>query len=397
MKILKRVVTFILILVFLGLAGGMIYLNSLKTRAVPDYNANVDLENLTDPVTVYRDSLGVPHIYASNEQDLYRTVGYVMAQDRLWQMDLIRRITTGRLSEVLDPGLVDADQLFRALDFSKKSELVLSKTDPEIIACVEAFTDGVNQFIDRHQKKLPFEFGILGYKPDPWEITHTANMIGYMAWDLSSGWGAEMALYKMQQVLSDTLFRELLPNMKYQSTPVFPDYISSNKTLEMQTAMDDAIGIVEKLGLQAFEASNNWAISGARSETGMPLMANDMHLGLMAPGIWYQMHQVVEGKLNVTGAVLPGAPYIIAGHNEDIAWGMTNVTVDDIDFYLETINPEDSNQYLVDGVWRDMKLVKEEIKVKGKDEPEIRINRYTHRGPVISTFRGVHDRVISVR
>ncbi|MEN8230121.1 MAG: penicillin acylase family protein [Bacteroidota bacterium] len=397
MKLFKRIVSIILIIFVLVLIGGMIYLNSLKTRAVPDYNADVDLENLVDPVTVYRDSMGVPHIYATNEQDLYRTVGYVMAQDRLWQMDLIRRITTGRLSEVLDPGLVDADQLFRALDFSKKSEWVLSKTDPEIIACVEAFTDGVNQFIEQHQRKLSFEFKLLGYKPDPWEIIHTANMIGYMSWDLSSGWGAEMALYKMQQVLNDTLFKELLPNMKYQSTPVFPEYISSNENLEMQSAMDDAIGIVEKLGLQAFEASNNWAISGSKSETGVPLMANDMHLGLMAPGIWYQMHHVVEGKLNVTGAVLPGAPYVIAGHNEDIAWGMTNVTVDDMDFYLETINPEDSNQYLVDGVWRDMKLVKEEIKVKGKDEPEIRINRYTHRGPVISRFRGVDDRVISVR
>ena len=120
-------------------------------------------------------------------------------------------------------------------------------------------------------------------------------------------------------------------------------------------------------------------------------------LGLMAPGIWYQMHQVVEGSLNVTGVVLPGAPYIVAGHNEDIAWGMTNVTVDDIDFYLETINPADSNQYMLDGEWKDMELVEEQIMVKGKDEPVIRINRFTHRGPVVSKFRGVDDQVLSLR
>lgn len=397
MKILRRVLTIILVVILLAVAGSIIFLNSIKTRALPDYNATVDLENLTSPVTVFRDSMGIPHIYADNEEDLYRTVGYVMAQDRLWQMDLMRRVTTGRLSEVLDPGLVNADQLFRALDFTKKSELVLSKSDPEILACIDAFSDGVNQFIQQHQNKLPFEFAILGYKPDPWEPIHTVNMIGYMSWDLKTGWENEMALYKLHQVLSDTLFRELLPNMKYQNTPVFPEYMSSNKSLDLQSHMDDGNRIIEELGLQVFEASNNWAVSGKKSETGMPFLANDMHLGLMAPGIWYQLHYVVEGKLNVTGVALPGTPYVIAGHNEDIAWGMTNVMVDDVDFYLETINPRDSNQYLVDGEWRDMKLVKEEIRVKGKDEPEIRITKYTHRGPVVSSFRGVDDRVISLR
>lgn len=397
MKTLKRVLTIILSVILLVLVTGFIYLNHIKTRAVPDYNANVNLEHLTAPVTVFRDSLGVPHIYASNEMDLYRTTGYVMAQDRLWQMDLLRRITTGRLSEVLDPGLVDADLLFRALDFPAKSAMVLSGLDPEILAGIEAFTDGVNQFIAQHRKKLPFEFTLLGYSPDLWEPVHTANLIGYMAWDLSSGWSTDMALYKIQQVISDTLFAELLPDLRYQKITVFPDFMRSHNELELTSYMSDAIRLVDDLGLQVFEASNNWAVSGKKSETGMPVMSNDMHLGLMAPGIWYQMHQVIEGKLNVTGVALPGAPYIIAGHNEDIAWGMTNVTVDDLDFYLETINPVDSNQYLLDGRWTDMRVVKEEIAVKGKDEPEIRINRFTHRGPVVSRFRGVNDRVISAR
>ena len=296
MKVFRKILAIGLIIIVVALAAGMIFLNHIKIRAVPEYNAGVDLENLSDPVTVFRDSMGIPHIYASNEMDLYRTVGYVMAQDRLWQMDLLRRITAGRLSEVLDPGLVNADQLFRALDFTAKSEMVLSRLDPEITAILEAFSDGINQYIEQHQKKLPFEFAMLGYKPDPWESVHTANMIGYMAWDLSSGWNTDMALYKLQQVLTDTLFQELLPDMKFQSMPVFPEYMSSNKTLELQSNMSEAIEIIEELGLQVFEASNNWAVSGAKSETGMPIMANDMHLGLMAPGIWYQMHQVVDGN-----------------------------------------------------------------------------------------------------
>jgi penicillin G amidase len=397
MKILKQILSALLIVIVLAMAGGMIFLNSVKTRALPDYNANIDLSGLAAPVTVFRDSLGIPHIYADNEEDLYRTVGFVMAQDRLWQMDLLRRITTGRLSEVLDPGLVEADLLFRALEFSKKSQMVMTQTDPQILETLEAFTDGVNQFIEQNQKHLSFEFTMLGYKPDPWKMIHTFNLIGYMAWDLSSGWNTDMALYKIQQVVSDTLFRELLPDLDLQGITVFPDYMKSAKKLELQSAMNDAIEVIENLGLQVFEASNNWAVSGKKSETGMPIMANDMHLGLMAPGIWYQMHQVIEGELNVTGVALPGAPYIIAGHNQDIGWGMTNVTVDDLDFYLETINPADSNQYMLDGEWKDMRIETEEIIVKGTEEAEIRINRFTHRGPVVSEFKGVKDKVMSAR
>jgi penicillin G amidase len=397
MKILKRILSIILLVIVLAMAGGMIFLNSVKTRALPDYNKGIDLTSLSAPVTVFRDSLGIPHIYAENEEDLYRTVGYVMAQDRLWQMDLLRRITTGRLSEVLDPGLVEADLLFRALEFSKKSQRVMDQTDPQILLSLGAFTDGVNQFIEQNQKNLSFEFTMLGYKPDPWELVHSFNLIGYMAWDLSSGWNTDMSLYKIQQVVSDTLFQELLPDFMLQDISVFPDYMKSHKALELKSAMNDAIKVIDELGLQVFEASNNWAVSGKKSETGMPIMANDMHLGLMAPGIWYQMHQVIEGELNVTGVSLPGAPYIIAGHNEDIGWGMTNVTVDDLDFYLETINPVDSNQYLLDGSWVDMRIVEEKIVVKGAEEPELRVNRFTHRGPVVSEFKGVKDKVISAR
>ncbi len=397
MKTLKRILTIVLALVAVALVGGIIFLSNLKTRAVPDYNENVDLKNLSEKVTVHRDSLGIPHIYAQNEEDLYRTFGYIMAQDRLWQMDLLRRITTGRLSEVLDPGLVDADQLFRALQFSKKSEMVIAETDPFIITCMEAFCDGVNQYIEGHQKSLPFEFTMLGYKPDPWELVHSFNLLGYMHWDLASGWKEEMALYKLQKVLDETRFQELLPDMQYQATHVFPDYMTSRDDLEILSHMDDAIGVVEDLGLQVFQASNNWAVSGSRSETGMPLMANDMHLGLMAPGIWYQAHQVVEGSLNVTGVVLPGQPYIVAGHNEDIGWGFTNLYVDDTDFYLETINPADSLQYKLDGEWKDMEVIEEAIAVKGQEDPEIRMNYFTHRGAIISKFKGVEDRSISMR
>jgi penicillin amidase len=398
MKIFRRILLAIIIIIALIAIGSTLLLSHIKNRAVPDYGENIELENLTDEVTVIRDSLAIPHIYAKNEEDLYRVVGYITAQDRLWQMDLMRRITTGRLSEIFGADMLSADQMFRAFDFSKKSTDVLKKTDPEIVQCLQAYTDGVNQFITNNQNKLSFEFSLLGYKPEEWTMIHTINLIGYMAWDLTSGWSADMAIYKISQAVDEALVEELLPwDRGFKTRFVFPEYIEQHPELVMNTIIEEAVSAIDKLGVKVFEASNNWAVSGERSETGMPLLANDMHLGFMSPGIWYQMHQVVEGKLDVTGVVLPGQPYVIVGHNEDIAWGMTNLTVDNLDFYLETINPQDSNQYKLNGEWVDMRIEEEVINIKGEDEPVTRTNRFTHRGPVVSTFKGVKDKTISAR
>jgi penicillin G amidase len=398
MKIFRLILLGLISIIVLGAIAGMLMLNNIRHRAIPDYSEDITLENLTDEVTVIRDSLAIPHIYAKSEEDLYRVVGYITAQDRLWQMDLMRRITTGRLSEIFGSDMISADQMFRAFDFSKKSADVLTKTDPDIIKCLQAYTDGVNQFIRKNQKNLSFEFSLLGYKPEEWTMIHTTNLIGYMAWDLTSGWSSDMAIYKIAQVVNAALLDELLPwNSDFRTRYVFPDYIEKHPELVMNTILEEAVEAIDKLGLKVFEASNNWAVSGEKSETGMPLLANDMHLGFMSPGIWYQMHHVVEGKLNVTGVVLPGQPYVIVGHNEDIAWGMTNLTVDNLDFYLETVNPQDSNQYRLNGRWVDMRIEEEVINIKGEDEPVTRVNRFTHRGPIVSTFKGVKDKTISAR
>ena len=367
MRIFRRILLAVIIVIVLGAATGMLLLNNIKHRAIPDYSENIELENMIEEVTVIRDSLAIPHIYAKNEEDLYRVVGYISAQDRLWQMDLMRRITTGNLSEIFGADMLTADQLFRAFDFSKKSADLLNKTDPEIIKCLQAYTDGINQFIRKNRKKLSFEFSLLGYKPEEWTMVHTANLIGYMAWDLTSGWSSDMAIYKIAQVVDEALLQELLPwDGDFKTRFVFPDYIDEHPELAMNTTIEEAVEIINKLGVKVFEASNNWAVSGEKSETGMPLLANDMHLGFMSPGIWYQMHHVVEGKLDVTGVVLPGQPYVITGHNEDIAWGMTNLTVDNLDFYLETINPQDSNQYKLNGRWVDMRIEEEVINIKAR-------------------------------
>ncbi len=389
----------LIIIVVIGVVviGGLIFLDHFKTRAVPDYNKDIKLSGLTADVTVIRDSFAIPHIYAENEHDLYLAVGYAMAQDRLWQMDLLRRVTQGRLSEIFGKDLVDADLLFRSLRFTEKSKKVIGASDPNIRSCIESFADGVNQYIQQAGKKLPPEFGLLGYQPEPWLPEHSLNLIGYMAWDLSTGWPCEVLLDQMRQKLGADLSRYMVPNMdSVHKTIIYPDFKPDKGTTELLTKFSKTASIVDELGLDVFRGSNNWAVSGKKSVTGKPLLANDMHLGLNIPGIWYQMHQVIPGKLNVTGVVLPGEPMVIAGHNDSIAWGFTNVMTDDADFYQETINPQNPDQYRLNGAWKDLLKVEEKIGIKDGDSM-IYTNRFTHRGPIISAQKKVKDKVISMR
>jgi penicillin amidase len=395
MKAQKILLTAGVLLLLIIVAAWMLVSN-LKNRAVPDYNKDVQLTGITGKVEVIRDSFAIPHIYAENEEDLYLAVGYVMAQDRMWQMDLLRRVTTGRLSEIFGPDMADADQLLRSLRMTEKSVQIFDGSDPALQAALRSFCSGVNQYIEQAGKKLPPEFTLLGYKPEPWLPEHSINLIGYMAWDLSTGWSTEVWLDQVRDKVSSDLFRDLLPDMMKQNSYVYPDFKLDEQSTEALSKLGEAVRKIDDLGLDVFRGSNNWAVSGEKSTTGKPILANDMHLSLMVPGIWYQMHQVVPGKLNVSGVVLPGQPMIVAGHNDRIAWGFTNVMVDDVDFYLETVNPSNPDEYKFNGTWVPM-TKKEELIVTSKGDTIRRTNRFTHRGPVISSFRGVEGKTISMR
>ena len=413
--VLKNTVIGIMIFILLVIIAVSIHSLHVSRRAMPNYNRPFVLEGLRDRVEVYRDEYAIPHIIAQNEHDLYVATGFVMAQDRLWQMDLLRRVTMGRLSEILGKRMVGADQLLKALRITEKSEQILARSDQVVIDALEAFSLGVNLFMEQHRKKLPTEFGILRYRPEPWEPVHSVNLIGYMAWDLSGSWNTEILLHKLRPLLDEEKFRQLLPNPVVHSTFVHPDYsmdvpvdmtvhtVSSEalpvvlpgETENMFTLLDHA-GTLRGLGLEVFSGSNSWVVSGEHTITGKPLFANDMHLGFGSPGIWLQIHQVVEGGLKVAGVALPGQPFVIVGHNENIAWGMTNLQVDEMDFYLETTDPMHPDHYLFNGEWTPMKVVHEQIAVSwGRTEE--RINRFTHRGPVISGFKSIDDQVISMR
>ncbi len=393
MKTFKKFLAGLLILLVIIAIAGYFFVNHISQNALPDYSAPVRLSGLIEEVRVYRDEFAVPHVYAKNEHDLYLTVGYLMAQDRLWQMDVLRRVTYGRLSEIFGEDMAGTDQLLRSLRIPDKSNLVLSKTDNNVLLSIEAFANGVNQFIEQNLKKLPPEFFILGYEPEAWQPIHTVNLIGYMAWDLAGSWQNEIILHKLKQQLDEEKFRQLIPDLSYHTTLVHPD-LNIRETGKMFSLLEQS-NKLHDLGLEIFSASNSWAVSGKKSKTGNALFSNDMHLGFGAPGIWYQMHQIIEDKLNVTGVALPGAPLIIVGHNENIAWGMTNLYVDEMDFYIETLN-EDSSAYLFDNEWVNLDVRKELI-LTGKDDTVIRVNRFTHRGPIISGFKKITDQAISMR
>ena len=386
MKIFKRILFGLVVLILIAAAAAFFYGRYLARRALPDYSADVRLAGMKENVTVFRDEFAVPHIFARNDDDLYRATGYVMAQDRLWQMDLIRRATAGRLSEIFGEKLVGADLFMRLLRIPEKSRRALAQTAPPMVRALEAFADGVNQCAAALGKRLPLEFALLGYAPEPWLPEHTLNLIGYMAWMGADTTAQDLFLDKAGRILGfdSPRFKELLPHPELYRTFIHPDFKPDPGRMEAATIIDGARTPLRALGLSISAASNNWAVSGARSATGKPLLANDMHLDYGLPGIWYQIHQVVEGSLDVTGITIPGSPFIVAGHNDRIAWGYTFVESDALDLFRETVDAEHPGQYRFNGAWRPLEIRRETIKIKGGDQT-VRDVRSTGHGPIISS------------
>lgn len=392
MKAVKRILLTLVILLALAVVAGVFFVINLQHRALPDYEENIYISDLEEQVTVYRDSMGIPHIFAQNEHDLYLTTGYVMAQERLWQMDLLRRVTLGRLAEIFGKEFTDTDLLLRALDYPSKSKWVIDSCDQNIIASLEAFTDGVNNYIAGAYKKLPPEFTILGYKPEPWEMMHSVNLIGYMAWDLELGW-SPFILHKLKPKIDSIRFAQLLPNVDSRETVVYPEFELENTTLA--SSILDGNNKLQELQLDILKGSNNWSIAGSKTKSGMPILANDMHIGFNMPGIWMQVHQHVEPKgINVTGVAVPGQPFVICGHNDSIAWGMTNTGVDNVDFYEEKVN-EDTTKYMYQNNWYDIEYRDEAIKTKEGDTVNMTL-MFTHRGPIVNRFKSYNEKVISM-
>jgi penicillin G amidase len=407
-RVLFSIISVIVVLaIVLGMVG--IYLTQ---RSFPHTSGEVKLSGVNFPVDIYRDGYGIPNIYAQTTHDLFFAQGYVHAQDRFWQMDFWRHIGSGRLSEMFGKSQLDTDTFLRTLGWARVVQQELNALSPDELALLQAYADGVNAYLADHKgAALSLEYAVLklltpGYSPEPWQPLNTLTWAKAMAWDLGS---TRMDYEVEHAILLKTLMPEqiadIFPPYPTDHPLVVPDF-SQSSTPSSSTVQSQGIQALVDLspafqGLLASMAkveevlgpagsgigSNNWVIAGSRTTTGKPFLANDMHLGEQMPSIWYEigLHCWPSGAdcpYNVTGYSFAGVPGVIVGHNDRIAWGFTNVGPDVLDLYIEKINPDNPNQYELNGQWVDMTLVHETIQVAKAKPVELTV-RYTRHGPVI--------------
>ncbi|ARF70270.1 penicillin acylase family protein [Paenibacillus larvae subsp. pulvifaciens] len=369
-------ITALIIILLIGIVTGVAYW--IARSSLPVIEGKLELEGLQQTVSVWRDVNGVPHIEARNEHDLYVAQGYVTAQDRLFQMDMMRRTASGQLSEVMGEQTLERDKFFRAFSLRRAAEASLDAYSADAKNVLEWYAQGVNQYI--HQAKasgsLPVEFRLLGYKPNDWELVDSLVIGKYMAYDLGRHWARQAFRYQLAQRVSPEMALELFPS--------YPE----GGPLIIQAMKDHPIDLRAMFAAAVIpdpsSGSNNWVISGKKSASGKPMLANDPHLKLGTPSIWYETHLQAE-DLNVSGVVFAGIPGIILGHNQHLAWGVTNLNPDVQDLYIEKRNPDNPNEFEYMGKWEPAKLYNEEIKVKGKPAVSYQV-AVTRHGPIISEF-----------
>ncbi|NOX61741.1 MAG: penicillin acylase family protein [Chloroflexi bacterium] len=362
------------------------------TLAWPQVDGQLQLAGLQDEVTVIRDKRGVPHIYASNAHDLFMAQGFIHAQDRFWQMEFWRRIGMGRLSELFGPASLEQDRFLRTLGLVPVAQMTFDALDADTKAALEAYAGGVNAYIEQNSDRLPLEFRVLGltgvnFTPEPWTPINTLTWLTLMSFELGGNYRGELRRAQLMDRFGETWMRELMDIPYDQERPS----IVSQDIDWRKLNLDAAISASASLSLASGEGigSNNWVVSGDLTDTGAPILANDPHLSIQMPSIWYEngLHCQPVGAdcpYNVVGFSFASAPGVIIGHNDAIAWGVTNVGPDVQDLYVEKLNPENPNQYLVNGEWRDIMWREELIYVAGQEEPERLIVRETRHGPIIN-------------
>lgn len=384
MKRSLTVVAVLILALLLGLGG---YLYSKQ----PVRQGQVELSGLQGSATVRYDERGVPHIRAENETDLYRTLGYVHAQDRLFQMEVLRRLSRGELAEVLGPKLLDTDKLFRSLRIRERADCYVAGLDRQSPAwqALQAYLDGINQYQDSHPR--PMEFDILGIQKRPFTAEDTVSVAGFMAYSFAMAFRTEpLMTYIRDQLGNDYLKvfdlewqpKGVLANGKTPATPHLAaiDWQDLAKIGHLsQQALADA-------GLPQFEGSNAWAVSGSRTKSGRPLLAGDPHIRYSLPSVWY------EAQLSAPGFELYGhyqalVPFAFLGHNLDFGWSLTMFQNDDLDLIAEKVNPENPNQVWFHDQWVDLISSEQQIAVKGQAPVTLTLRQSPH-GPIINDMLG---------
>ncbi len=345
-------------------------------QSLPKTSGELVLQGLRAPVEVLRDGHGIPHIFAASAEDAYFALGFLHAQDRLWQMEVSRRVAAGRLAEALGPAALETDRFLRTLGVRRVAAENLKRLDADARAALEAYAAGVNGFLAT-RPVLPVEFWLTGVRPEPWQPADSVAWAKMMAWDLGGNWRSELLRMRLASSLPASRIEEFLPPYPGDAPPGLPDLRELYRQLDKPVRdLATRFGEAPDFAL----GSNSWVVSGARSASGKPLLANDPHLGLSAPPVWYFAHLSAPG-LAVIGATLPGAPGVVLGRNERIAWGFTNTGPDVQDLYIEKL--DSAGRYLGPEGPRAFRTFAETIRVKGRPEERITV-RLSRHGPVIS-------------
>ncbi|GAB2572323.1 penicillin acylase family protein [Spirosoma areae] len=362
-----------------------------NAEAVNTTDEEITLKGTTAPVTVVFDDKAVPHVFAQNDQDLYFAQGYLTARDRLWQMEFQTHAAAGRISELVGERAVELDRFSRNLGMVYGAEQTLKgmQDDPTTRDALNAYSAGVNAWISKlTPANYPIEYKLLGYAPEPWSPLKCALLLKQMTSTLASG-ADDLLMTNVLRKYGAAVTADLFPDYPTREDPIIPPGTKWDfeplpiPAAPKDTTINDLIAKFDA-GLRRPTpeiGSNNWAVGAQKSATGYPILANDPHLSLSLPSIWYQM-QLVSPTVNVYGATLPGAPNVIIGFNKDVAWGVTNVGADVLDFYAIRFKDNTRREYWHDNQWKPVRTRIEMIKVKGKPDVVDSV-LYTHHGPVV--------------
>jgi penicillin amidase len=357
-------------------------------RSVPRTSGSLTADGLRRPVEIVRDRWGVPHIYAQNADDLFVAQGYVQAQDRLFQMDLHRRLGLGRLSEVIGPRGLAFDRFARYLGWPRAAQKTAAGSSGESRVAIDAFCLGVNSLIRDTFKRahpLPPEFTALAYRPEPWRAIDTAAWGIVIGWGLSCNWETELLRSWLVEALGPERAADMTLEYDDDYPTTLPDTQVGRRLAEALVACYHDTMAHLPLGVPMVGqgiGSNNWAVSGRRTASGRPHLANDPHLPPSLPALWHACH-LVGGGYDVAGFSMPGVPGVIIGHNAHCAWGVTNAFPDLQDIFIERFDPADRTRYEVNGEWQAAEIVHESIPVRGRKPVAFDV-RYTRHGPVFS-------------
>lgn len=377
--------------IIIFIVAGAIFYNMLSS-SLPAYQGIITSSKIISDIEIYRDSFAVPYIFAENDNDAAFALGYVHAQERLFTMDFIRRAGEGRLSEILGDEAVPFDNMFRTVGIKRNILRNYSRIDPSVISLLQSYSDGVNAYIEERKGNYSIEFDVLGYQPEKWKPLHSLIIIKMMAWELNMSWWTDLTFSELIQKLGEKKALEILPDYPENAPTIIADnfkYLSAinSSLVETDKAFRNFIGWTG-----THIGSNNWVVNANKSTSGKPIIANDPHLAFSAPGKWFAATVNSKEGWETSGVTLPGVPGIVIGKGENISWVLTNVMNDDADFYIEKLDSSDS-KYSVDGQWRDLRIIKDTIKVKNGKDRVIEIKE-THRGPIISdihTFNFIYN------